>query len=330
MDDTLFIITHHMTMFLAGCFKHCLCIDVKLKNDDPNLDPIINSIFETVKENKLKTIFFLYNCSYIERIINYKLSNNINIKIIAWHQKHYFPAHVVKHLHKIMEYSVIQCKKNPNYDPENAHKYEVFHYPAIFPPDIDTRFNELSDDIKTRYTGKYIYTGGNNNRNYRMVIKIAKQYPQYSFIFNLSEYACKKYIKSDINNIPDNIKIYVNVSPIEFLYAIKNAYILLLPYRKSRSTVGHSTVAQGIYYKKPIISSSNSSMDESINNNTTGYLVDINDIDATKEKLKILMENDVVYNNMVDMLNEIQETRTLKYYINRIKEAVIYTLEDLK
>ena len=322
MENTLFIITHHMTFFLAGYLKHCLCLDVKLEDSDSKLDNNINLIYKTLKKHNLKTIFFLYNCSYINRVVNYKLNNNITVNIIAWHQKNYFPAKVVKHLYKIMEYSIVQCQKNSHYDPSNSQKYELFHYPAILPPDVDTKFEELPQEVKARYNNKYIYSGGNNNRNYRMIIKIATQFPQYSFIFNLSERACKKYIKSDINNIPNNLKIYINVTPTEFLYAIKNAHILLLPYRKPKSTVGHSTVAQGIYYKKPIISSTNSSMDESISNGQTGYLVDIGDIKTTMKKVKTLMEDDNVYGNMVDKLNMIQNTRTIEYYINRIKEVL--------
>lgn len=318
MDSTLFIYASHMQNFLDGCFKHCLCISLKLKDDETGIMQNIETIFNEVVKHNLTTIFFLYNCTYIEQLIDYKLDKKYNVKVIAWHQKHYFPSRIVKHLYKIMEYSIIQCKNSSRYDPLNHDKYILFPYPAIMPPETVN----LSQYIKDRYANKYIFTGGNNNRNYRMVIDIAKKCPQYSFIFNLNKEACKKYIKSYIDDIPENLKIYLEVSPTEFLYAIKNAHILLLPYKKSKSTVGHSTIAQGIYYKKPIISSTNSSMDESVIDGKTGYLVDIGDSDTTIEKMKTLMEDNSLYAKMIYELEKIQYTRTKAYYLNKINEVL--------
>lgn len=333
LNSTLFLTIDTMYSYLNS-YNHNwnidISVDLKPKNKKDKEEAVLRLV-EIINKQKPKLVCFLYNCTFIDELIQSRNQNSFpaSTKIIAWHQKHYFPANVVSKLEYIIEYSKIQALKYSKSNQKLAHKYIYLPYPAILPNNYHILFDELSEDIKNKYTGKYIFIGGNNHRDFTSILTVTQKLPEYNFIIlSNSPKFLSRFKKHDKNNNKplDNFKLYTDAQSIEFGYAISQSYICFLPYDTDGCTPGHSVTAQAILFCKPIISCQNCSMDESIINEKTGYLDKVKDIDSYIKHIKLLMEDNNLYKTMLENTKKESHKRSYAYfsnYINNLVDSVI-------
>lgn len=77
------------------------------------------------------------------------------------------------------------------------------------------------------HVGSYFFTGGINNRDWKLVAQLAREFPSQSFVCC----ALKDDFCSLVKEIPNNMKVYFNVQPSEYYQYLSDSYAVLLPLR---------------------------------------------------------------------------------------------------
>lgn len=98
----------------------------------------------------------------------------------------------------------------------------------IFLPDVYSSSNFIVPMKKGH--GKYCFSGGMNNRDWRKIINLAYELPKIKFIC----VALEKDWKSKIEKMPDNIEVYFNIESEKYYKIMKEAHIILLPLLEDR------------------------------------------------------------------------------------------------
>lgn len=297
-----------------------------LKDKKPDKYNItINSIINHVKQHNYKLIFMLYNCTFISELLNSIKLHKLDVKVIAWHQKHYFKANIVPKLYAIMEYSTIQARKQVHYNKDYPNKYIYIPYPSILPQNYHQMVDSNNEEWRNRYTGKYILAGGNNGRDYKSMVRLAYQNPDINVILLFSDNKSlnrvstlvQKYKGTDNKNkdlVLNNLKYYTDSDMYQFAYAIQKCYFMILPFIKPQSMAGHSVVAQAIYFEKPVITNLDSSMDEAVRNNENGYLVKCGDLTKYEEYSKKIWNDVNLYKKIIIQMKKDAPLRSFQYY----------------
>lgn len=76
----------------------------------------------------------------------------------------------------------------------------------------------------------YCFTGGENNRDWKFLMKLAERLPGIAFV-------CAAYesdFKQQVNHIPGNVSVYYSLPVQEYYALMKGATIILLPLRDDR------------------------------------------------------------------------------------------------
>jgi len=337
LDSTLFV-GIELTIDYINSYHHKwnnLIWSVHMKNTNIEERSIfVNEIVDIINKKKVKLVCFLYNCTFIEDIVKSKKQKKFpsDVKIIAWHQKHFFSASIVPDLEVIIEYSKVQSLKYKTANKALSDKYVFLPYPSILQPNYQQLFDDLPQHIRDRYAGKYIFVGGNNRRDCVSIMKVCKQMPEHKcVVLTSSPKFINKFNKirereTNQENITNNMILYSDSTQIEFAYAVQKSHVCFLPYNKYGGTIGHSVVAQAIMFGKPIVSNINCSIDESVIHNKTGYLDKVGDIEMYVLHLTTLMENKDKYNLMKKETEKISHTRSFDYFYNAINKLVIKAL----
>lgn len=288
----------YINSHLKTPIKNYLTCDMK---DVNTAGEIINNIITRVKTNNNKLIFVIYNCVFVSNIIKTVQTQNLNVPIIAWHQKHYFKANCLPSLFAVMEYSVIQAKKQKHYNKNYANKYIYIPYPSILPKNYNEIIEKESYKWKDRYTGKYIFVGGNNGRDFKTMFQLIESNPDMKMVILCSD---KKSInrinsmKKKYKTAMANISYYFDSDSYQFAYAIQHCHFMILPFVEPKSMAGHSVVAQAVYFGKPVITNLYSSMDEAVRDGENGYLVKCLDFDAYQKYSKMIWNDDTLHKKL--------------------------------
>ena len=164
-----------------------------------------------------------------------------------------------------------------------------------------------NEEWRQRYTGKYIFAGENNGRDYKLMARIALKNPDINIILLFSDGKSLNRVEEVVNkhrkegpNALSNLKYYTDSDMYQFAYAIQQCYFMVLPFLKPTSMAGHSVVAQAIYFQKPVITNLNSSMDEAVRDGENGYLVACGDFDYCDKYCRNIWDNQKLYDKLAD------------------------------
>lgn len=72
---------------------------------------------------------------------------------------------------------------------------------------------------------KYCFTGGMNNRNWKMLMEMAKTLEDIQFVC----VTLKDDFTRQVTDIPENVKVYYDTPASQYYELMKNAYLILLP-----------------------------------------------------------------------------------------------------
>jgi hypothetical protein len=95
---------------------------------------------------------------------------------------------------------------------------------------------------------KYCFSGGMNNRDWKLIYRLAEQNPNIQFVC----VALKEDFENQISNIPSNMKVFYNTSAEEYYTLMKNSSIVLLPLR-DRRVAGLINIIKSAQYGVPCL-----------------------------------------------------------------------------
>lgn len=317
-NSTLFIsgdvITKYINNNVGRELNNLLTYSLK-ERDGKKVEEIIKNIIQKINEKGYKLVFFIYNCSFIQQFMNILGKTNLDIQVIAWHQKHYFNPEIVPKLYAVVEYSKIQARKEKKYNHQHDEKYIYIPYPIILDSDYHQKIHDLKEPWMERYVGKYVFCGGNNSRDFKQMINLAIQNKDINFIILCSNpksvNRLHKHIKDDQLT---NLTYYTDTDSFQFAYAIQQCNFMVMPFIKASKMAGHSVIAQSVYFGKPTISNINCSMDEAIEHEKTGYLVNIKDNEAYQKYTRQLWDDESLCQKMSEEVAKNSYVRSFAYY----------------
>ncbi|MBP5387191.1 MAG: hypothetical protein J6Y97_07395 [Prevotella sp.] len=98
-------------------------------------------------------------------------------------------------------------------------------------PDVyDTRI-PFNKNVRPHF-GSHFFTGGMNNRDWGLIVGLAKAFPRQSFVCC----ALKDDFFSCVSDIPDNMKVMFDVPSTEYYRLLSEAFAVLLPLRSKRAS----------------------------------------------------------------------------------------------
>ena len=117
----------------------------------------------------------------------------------------------------------------------------IFYFPDV--PEIEEEYEVIDKKHK------YCFTGGVNNRDWNSVIKLAKRNPKIKFVCVAERKDFEKNIENfdTLENLPNNIDVFFDVSFEKYYSLLKDSYILLLPLKSNRVS-GLINVIKAIQY----------------------------------------------------------------------------------
>jgi glycosyltransferase involved in cell wall biosynthesis len=166
------------------------------------------------------------------------------------------------------------------------------------------------------FKNHYYFSGGYSNRDYKSLIKVFSEINKNLVI------VCSKNNKDVFNNkVPDNIKIYKDLSSVHFDYYLNNSLAVVLPFKHNCGASGQSVMLRCMRNKKAVIATKTETIKEYIEDGISGLI--INDlITELPDKIQYLEDN----KNIRDVLGK---NLFIKYTNEFSYEAITPYLEKI-
>lgn len=238
-------------------------------------------------------------------IISFFKKNNVSLFVMGLYSKninyknatfiHFFFIRILnKYINNLFFLGEEEYKKA-----KKIHKtqHKKFHY---LPFAIDLKFWKTSNNFDLKQNKNIIFVGNDGNRDFELLINIAKKLKQYQFIFVSSN-------QTIINTKLKNVKIFQGswgseqISDKDLKLIYQKAKLSILPLKNSFQPSGQSVALQSMSLGIPvIISITNGFWDKKIfKNNFNIFFVD-NNINAWTKKIEELFED----NKLLDSVSE--------------------------
>ncbi len=189
-------------------------------------------------------------------------------------------------------------------------------------PDEVKYYKEISDKIKilfvpycsdaipfsdTKSDTKYVFTGGYTNRDYSLVLNLARKFPLQKFVVVASQ------LNKDINSIPENVTLYKDIPAADFNSLLAKSYIVIVPLKEDVGSSGQMLCLSAMRNSKPIIYADVSSINYYFTPPHSGFPYQIGSITSLSNTMRYCLEHP-------DVCNEYGE--------NAYKESLKYTTEE--
>lgn len=128
---------------------------------------------------------------------------------------------------------------------------------------------------------KYCFTGGMNNRNWKIVVELADFFMNVEFIC----VALKDDFERQVETIPSNMHVFFDIPAEQYYELMRGAYLVLLPLRDNRVS-GLINIIKSAQYGVPCMSSSTPATKQYYCDETEKLLVQ-NDFENWKEQVSV-------------------------------------------
>lgn len=135
------------------------------------------------------------------------------------------------------------------------------------------------------YRRSYVFCGGEAKRDWNTMFKACKAIPQIQFLF----VARKKYFDKNLV-LPPNATLLFDVSENEFYNYLKESSLVAIPL-ETRLPAGLIVILKCALYHKPLIATRTPSVENYIEHNKSGYLIDLKDHNDLSSKIEMLYYN---------------------------------------
>jgi glycosyltransferase involved in cell wall biosynthesis len=158
----------------------------------------------------------------------------------------------------------------------------------------------------------YIFSAGKSGRDYRTLIEAVKDMSMDLYI--VSDEASMQGIE-----IPHNVKVYYNITYDKYLELLRNSSIVVIPLMPHIRSLGMVVMLEAMALGKPTIITRAISNVEYIKDKKNGYLVEVGDHNAIKEKIQLLSQNPQAYNNIREnALRDVREHWVFEKYVRSV------------
>ena len=154
------------------------------------------------------------------------------------------------------------------------HTHNFCYLPDVY----DTHTPFVSDNIHTPQS-PYFFTGGMNNRDFGLILKVARKFPYYQFVI----IALRQSWHFKSHDIPSNVSVKFNTTPKEYYDTMKKARAVLLPLLDNR-VAGLINIAKAIQYGTLCIVSCTPSSKIYFDN--PAYLIEIGNLESLQQAIK--------------------------------------------
>jgi glycosyltransferase involved in cell wall biosynthesis len=201
----------------------------------------------------------------------------------------------------IVVYSRSQARRYAQYFPYAALKFRPIPYHSTI----------FSQSVRP-FEGDYVFAGGDTGRDYRTLIKAARQL------------RCKTIIAAVHRghfsglNVPANVKISTYPKP-EFLKLMANAAVVIVPLRKTLlHSGGHQTYLNAMAMGKPVVVADDNGAEEYIVNGVSGTIIEPGDVAAMTHAIASLLDHPALRRDMGMNAKETAEHYTPEKFFRRI------------
>jgi glycosyltransferase involved in cell wall biosynthesis len=263
-------------------------------------------ITKYAEEKNFKLIVFLYNSRTITELVKLLQENDSDIRVVAYHQKHYFNKDTVASpvLKNVMEYSLFQAPEpvfhmlnniRYHHNEKYAHKYLYMPYPdydRVLKPKLSEEFNEA--DFSTRY----VFISGRNNRDIPALFGVMNRFPDLDFVYatgiekgggevrlgkpdnpRVRGSQCLRDSELSIyfseERTPPNCKLLGCLDLDTYNYLLEKCWLYFIPItgpvKGLQPRSGHSSVAGAISHGKIIITTKKCGQSEAIKEGLNGF-----------------------------------------------------------
>ncbi len=276
-NDDILILTpdRYMDIFLTK-FKH-----VHKLTKSNMTKKLVSEILQYSINHNIKYIIITWHCRKIPLFVTQINKLKQKVKLIIMHQKHYFRSSLVPFIDAILEYSPKSSEKfySPKYfNIKYRHRYHKIPCPLFINKDQQQQLLEKSKS----YDGQpYLFTGGQNQRNFSILIKSMKNIPIKLYIVSRDTVNTK--------NIPSNVIFKYRLPINEFRQLMANSLAVILPINPhAKTVVGQTMISEALFLGKPIISLKNPSVVENLGKES--ILCD-NSITSYRHAIKTILDN---------------------------------------
>lgn len=155
----------------------------------------------------------------------------------------------------------------------------IFYVPDV--PEKDYSFEKIGGE-----RNNYCFTGGINNRDWKVVYQTAKDLTKHKFVCAASEKYFKETMKG--TELPLNMKCYFDLSSNEYYEKLKKAYLMVLPLKDER-VAGLINVIKAIEFGVLPLTSKNEAIEQYYPEKLREVLqFEMGNVEALKEKIEEL------------------------------------------
>ncbi len=140
----------------------------------------------------------------------------------------------------------------------------------------------------------YIFSGGYSNRDYSLMIELAKRMPDRQFVFVASK------LNNDLYDIPSNVLVKKDIAIEDFSKLLRKAAIVVIPLKEDVGSSGQMLCLQAMRYHKPIVYTNISSINYYFTDKS-GIGYKIGDLNSLIASVKTILQNDDIARDMGNM-----------------------------
>jgi glycosyltransferase involved in cell wall biosynthesis len=157
---------------------------------------------------------------------------------------------------------------------------------------------EIPQEKEFIHRKSYVFCGGEAQRDWTTMIKASKECPELKFIF----VARKKYFEQNLV-VPDNAQILFDIEKKDFYEYLENSSLVAMPLQ-TELPAGLIVLLNCALYRKPVITTRTPSTSNYIENNKSGFLVNMFDYKELAVKIKQLYSDSILQEQFTDSLFE--------------------------
>lgn len=194
------------------------------------------------------------------------------IKLVATNQV-YFNDQLARYIDKIIVYSRCEIARHA---PALQEKYMYLPLPT------DGKF----DSLQSITHGNYIFSGGGHRRDFATLIRAASTLDIPLKIVTFSPKTL-----NFAETLPDNCDVTWTLPLQEFLAVMAAARFVVVPLQAGGGAHGHTTIAQALRLGKPVITTTDASIDDYVVNGQEGFLVTPGDVEGYRQAISKLWQD---------------------------------------
>src|SRR3989338_7592181 len=123
---------------------------------------------------------------------------------------------------------------------------------------------------------------------------------------------------------PPNCRVIKGMPRNEFLYLLKNAKAVVLPFPGKNEITGHNLLAEACYFGRPVVGTRQSSFEESIAEGQNGYLIEPRNPQIMATTIQKTLKTPDLFRGA----KQLSKYRNMRYFIKRLYRICMDVLRE--